>query len=127
MNEPSRTLIAAAALAALLTETTDVPGLQPLHGSDVYWRVTRGQLTAWFYSISEAGGVLPAAQQYFGGEPEAGSSNGLDTVERVLHTEWNGIALTISVPVPKVDEVAELRKRVAELEAAAAADAQVPA
>lgn len=127
MNEPSRTLIAGAALAALLTETTDVPGLEPLHGSDVYWRLHRGKLAASFYTIPGAGGVLAAAEQYFGGTAKLGSSNGLDTVERLLCTEWHGIPLEVSVPVPKVDEVAELRKRIAELEAAAAVDAQVSA
>lgn len=125
MNEPSRTTISAAALVALLTETTDVPELARLHDPEVFWRLYEGGLTASFYGVADGKSILAATQQYFGGTIKPGSGGGIGTVQKVLHTEWHGVPLEINVPVPKVDEVAELRRQIAELQAAAAAGAPV--
>lgn len=127
MSEPSRSTITAAALVALLMETADVPELARLHDPEVFWRMYEGSLMAAFYSVNDGPQILAATQQYFGGEIKPGTSHGIHTVQKVLHTVWHGVPFEIGVPVPKVDEVAELRNQIAELQAAAAAGARVTA
>jgi hypothetical protein len=63
--------------------------------------------------------VLSAATAFFGGTVRI-TDRQHDEETHQLHTDWLGVPLVVSVKVPREDELAALRKQVAELQAAAA-------
>lgn len=76
------------------------------------------------YSRPEKGvRQLEAARVLLGGTVTEEESYDLGSIGQRLATTWHGFPLDVHVKIPREDEVAELRKQVAELQAAAAVQA----
>lgn len=67
---------------------------------------------------------LEAARSLFGGTVTEEESYSPHTIGQKLTTTWHGFPLSVSVVIPREDELAELRKQLAELQAVQAAAGQ---
>lgn len=115
-------VVAARALPALVEMLHTDPlarVLAPASTYDSTWfYVHRGALEITCYDSAKGGEQLSAARALFGGTVALGPSYS-SSETHVLTTAWQGVPLTVRVEIKREDEVAELRKQVADLQAAA--------
>lgn len=111
-------LTAAAALVHLITLLHTDPLARPLIGSTRdfhYFAVARGELSLRLDDPTLGAEQLASARSLFGGDTADENSYKTNAVGKVLRTTWRGVPLEVHVTVPREDEVAELKKQLAEL------------
>lgn len=126
MSEPIPDVTAATALVDLITMLHTDPLARPLlDGSmgPMYFVRSHGGLSVRLRNPAKGNEQLAAAQALFGGELTPGSSHSPDVEEYLLTSTWQAVPLRLYVEVDREDELAELRKQVADLRAAQAATA----
>lgn len=83
-----------------------------------FYKVKDGALSVDYYGIPDGAQVLTAAKSLLGGEVTVADGTLRNRETHTLTTLWGRVPLTVSVPIEREDEVAVLRKRLAELESA---------
>jgi hypothetical protein len=115
-------VVAARALVALVELIHTDPLARPLRSASIYsstyFYVHDGALEISCNNAEQGGEQLSAARALFGGTTEAGSSYS-QSQQHVLASTWRDVKLTVRVDIKREDEVAELRKQLADLQAAA--------
>jgi hypothetical protein len=115
-------VIAAAALAELVAMLhTDPLAAVLVNGSrfdQPWYAVNAGELAVHYYSAKNAAEKLAAVTALFGGTVEISKTVSGGSETHRLKTAWRGVPLEVSVEILVEDEVAVLRKRLAELESA---------
>jgi hypothetical protein len=71
---------------------------------------------SYYMELPDPTEVLATASAFFGGEVKI-TEGGSISEKHTLHTAWLGVSLMVSVRMPREDELAALRKRVADLQA----------
>lgn len=121
MSEPIPDVRAAAALPDLVTLLHTDPIARPLLGDSIYtpyFTLTDGGLSIHYHDDRSGLEQLAAAQALFdGGEVSIEPGYSARNEQHTLSTTWQGVPLKVVVKVEREDELATLRKRVAELEA----------
>ena len=113
---------AAAALLSVLTATADDPALAGLHSPRAIWLLRPTEVTCnLLYTYTDHTALLTHCTSRFGGTVKQGDRVDADLVEQPLTAEWDGLSLRIHIPVASQSVEAQLRARIAELEAAVAA------
>jgi hypothetical protein len=118
-------VVAVRALPALVELLHTDPLARPLVPAGTFdstwFYVHRGALEITCHDSAKGGEQLSAARALFGGTVELGPSYSSSSETHVLTTTWQEVPLTVRIEIKREDEVAELRKQLADLQAAQAA------
>lgn len=109
---------AAALISLILTLYTD-PLAAPLTDGPGFF-LHRDDLSVRYSSPEIGVRQMEAARALFGGAVTDEESYSAHRIEQKLTTTWRELPLSVYVQIPREDEVAELRKRLAQLESAQA-------
>jgi hypothetical protein len=112
-------VIAARALPALVELLYTEPVARPLVATGalpIAFAVDEGELEIRCYNTDRGTEQLAAAQALFGNDISAPRPYGTSALESVVTSTWQGVPLKVTVKLAREDELAALRKQVADLQ-----------